>query len=511
MIKKKCLLVALSIDFAYSLALESLKKYAQIDEVINDLWDIDVLIFKRESPTLEIINEVLLYDADIIGFSCYSWNINDSVSITRVLKNIKMDKTLIIAGGPEVSYVDDRDVMNFPFDVIVVGEGEIPFKNILKSFMQESPELVNINGIILKEGLSVIRTQPVNTGINLNLLSMSSLLKKNKSRMREFPVVVETSRGCAYRCHFCLGHKNQTTMRFKDVELVKEELQFLVKYAEKGIWIVDSVFNIDVKRLEAFSEILKEYKKTVTVEISINNLNDEIIKLLRISKIDVLEIGIQSTDSNVLSYANRNELPIKKIEAFMPKINSEFIVNLHLIYGLPGDSYNSFKESVRFAIEQSPSSIFMFRFCVLKGSEIWNRRENYKLVWVDEPPYEIIQTLSYDSGELLRMENLAFSVTLLFNCPIASSISRIFFSFPQCDIIEILEEFSSFMQRSGLKQIEQREIFNIIGTEPQLLGTQKYVDLLSLKEMVLSFFLHINEIYHTDIPRNIVIGRISSF
>ena len=137
----ECVLSVLDNQFAYSLALENLKQFAREDSEIRAKTNIVITTYSDQDSEDDVIMDLIVPRRQIYGFSCYSWNYQATVSIARTLKAIH-PSALLVAGGPEVSFLEECEERSLPFDLVVGGEGEVPFRNLLRLVI-DRPQLLD--------------------------------------------------------------------------------------------------------------------------------------------------------------------------------------------------------------------------------------------------------------------------------------------------------------------------------------------------------------------------------
>ncbi len=252
-----------------SLALRYLKSFAQ------DEFEVDIAEYTIKDPTMGIAADLFSKKPDVIGFSCYIWNIEETIIVVDMLRKV-MPEVKIMLGGPEVSY-DTEYWMNrlTSVDFIVMGEGEETFRDLLRQIAGER-KYHFVFGMAYRKDEQVVITPP-RPKLDLNAIPSPHRFEEDLVPMRNRVVYFETSRGCPFSCQFCLS-SIEVGVRYFDIEWVKAELTYLIDNGAKLIKFVDRTFNI--KRdyaMEVFRFLIDNHRGCVfqfkiTADIMITRL-----------------------------------------------------------------------------------------------------------------------------------------------------------------------------------------------------------------------------------------------
>lgn len=351
----------------------------------------------------KILSKILEKNVDLIGFSTYIWNVKIVLSLCEKIKRIKNVKILL--GGPEVSYnAKDLLVQNDCVDYIISGEGEIPFAKLCAN-----ESLEEIEGLCYRRESEIILKEPCVTSED----PTSPYTDEYFSNLNGRIAYLETSRGCPYRCAFCLSGRCGT-VRFFDIEEAKKNILLLAKSGAKTIKFVDRTFNADKKRArEIFSFIIDNYGEEIPrgvcfhFEIEGDILDGETIELLSTAPIGSIqvEIGLQSFNENTLKSINRKSVTKRLCENVKSLLSSGNIhTHIDLIAGLPYEDYQSFSDSFNKALRLKPH-VLQFGFLkLLYGSDLKGKIDDFSYTYNQEPPYEILSTKWLSRKELEGMK-----------------------------------------------------------------------------------------------------------
>ncbi len=405
----KALLVAINSKYIHSnLALRYLR--ANTEDLNYECMLKEFTINDRKENILE---KIIMEKADLVAFSCYIWNLEYIEELANLIKLVK-PSTEIIFGGPEVSYDSESFLRRVPGEYIIKGEGEETFREFIKCKI-ENKSLDKVKGLYIKT-LNGIKY----TGERHNI-SMNSVVfpYKKEEDLKNKIVYYEASRGCPFKCKYCLS-STLHGVRFHDIERVKKEIKFLVDKNVKLIKFVDRTFNCNHKfAMEVWEYIIDlDTDATFHFEISADLLTKEELDILSKSKEGRIqfEVGVQTTNNEVLKNINRHvnfETIKEKVEELKKLKNIK--QHLDLIAGLPGEDYNSFKNSFNDVYSIEPEEIQLGFLKLLKGSPMRLEAEKWGMVYSPYPPYEILSTKDISYEELLILKKVEGVVDKYYN------------------------------------------------------------------------------------------------
>ena len=456
---------------AYSLY--CLKAYISRDTLPVNIsvkcYNCSVLLQDQEKQNKEIVNFIRDRDVKIAGFGCYIWNMKRILSLSSMIKNLFPD-IKIIFGGPQVMYKPEELLSINPFiDVLVRGEGEEIFADLVRYSVQPGRKMEDISGIIFRKDGVIISNPPKEILTELDIIP-SPYLTGSYAIKKGYVYPVETSRGCVFACDYC--HWGMTKLRFFSLERVKKEIDYLLANMTSISMFVDSAVNFDKKRaMEIIKFINNRNKGTlVTMFQSIHFMDDEFIELLNRSAGIYSEIGIQSL--NPVALRNINRRIIKK-EEFLRLGLMKRPFTIDLIYGLPGDNLEFFKKTFE-EVFRYTSNISMFRLGVHPGTKLWEKQEEYKMKINED--YSIISNCSYSKAEIIQTERFKKNYEELFTPVICSEfvwkeISSIADSV-KLSVFDFINNYSNYLRKNF-----SREYINTIkhsGREVKLQSLQEF-------------------------------------
>lgn len=380
----------------------------------KDICNVDISEYSINDNVISVERSIALKSPHVVAFSCYIWNIDFILQICSDLKKMKPD-TIIILGGPEVSYDSGEVLILHPYiDYIVKGEGEKTFPELIRYLMNLSklPE----KGVAYRAEGEVF-----DTGIS-DPVSFSDIpfpYDFEREGLNQKILYYESSRGCPYSCKYCLsGEKGN--VRFKDVEDVKKDLTFFDSNNISLVKFVDRTFNADRKRATEIWKHISTLKGNTRFHMEITGelLNDETIDVLKKVPAEKLqfEIGVQSTNEKTLGAIDRicnKDRLFASIRKLLDK--TDIHIHLDLIAGLPYEDIKSFEKSFNDVLGLKPHVLQLGFLKVLKGSAIRNETEKYDIKYRDKSPYEIISSKHMSYDEILFLKDMDFVFDKYYN------------------------------------------------------------------------------------------------
>ena len=361
----------------------------------------------------EVLADIYRREPDAIGFSCYIWNWSMIQELLVEVRKV-LPRTDIWLGGPEVSYDADFILKKYPFlEGIMVGEGEATFRELLGYYAgKEVHDLHQISGLCLPDGFTAVRP----------LTDMDSLpfLYNNLDAFENRIIYYESSRGCPYRCSYCLSSIDKK-VRLRDMNVVKRELQFFLDRKVPQVKFVDRTFNCNHDHAMAIWTYILEHDNGVTnfhFEISADILREDEIALLKKMRPGLvqLEIGVQSTNPDTIKAINR-VMNVEKLEQIVASVRAGHNIHQHLdlIAGLPYEDFESFGKSFDRVYKMKPQQLQLGFLKVLKGSEMCERAEEFGICYQSCPPYEVLYTRWLPYKDVVQLKRIEEMMELYYN------------------------------------------------------------------------------------------------
>ncbi len=442
-----------------------------------------------------IINSILDYDPDLIGFSCYLWNIERTLYIARKLREKGCGATIVV-GGPEITEDNIWLMSNNVPDIYIIGEGEHIFTNLL----------ADLKNLRIKRG-TVVKTQ--------NRLDLQTVFSPYFSGVlnpsNANTILLEGSRGCLYTCSYCYYHKSAKGIRNFDANWIIRHFEWSIEQKIKEIIFIDPSFlarpDID-SLLKAISTMNKERKIELFAEINAEHCNKKRAKLLAEAGFVQVEVGLQSTNPVVLRNINRSYNIKKFVEGAKWLRNNDIKVTLDLIVGLPGDNLESIIRSIDFVVENGLcDELNLYPLSILPGTEIRKKAEKLGLKYMKRPPYYAFETKDMKTEDIRKAFQYAEETSGFdfFPPEIPVSLQKVI---PLTSCIELTEV-------ANLKNYQIQNLANVLTIK---LNSLSWLDeTSSLKKFAASVieenpFIHLNWVIPLEftLPNSIGLNKLQS-
>ncbi|MBO5274245.1 MAG: DUF4080 domain-containing protein [Clostridia bacterium] len=381
--------------------------------------------------------------ADVYGFSCYIWNLREMLSLACDLKSL-LPACKIIFGGPEVSFEDEPFLDAHPFiDHLIRGEGEDALTSLCTDLAEG------------KAALRILDGRPYSSFDHAGILYDDS----RRGQM----VYYESSRGCPYRCAYCLSSLSGS-VRAKSAEVTLAELEEFEKSCPDAriIKFVDRTFNFDRERARIIWRGLREerFTKTYHFEICASLLEEEDFAILASLPKDriQLEAGVQSTNPNTLRAISRTD-DSEAVIASLKRLMSLGNMHIHadLIAGLPEEDLASMRRS--FDMVYGSCHMLQLGFLkLLKGSALRENAEKWGYRYMSEPPYTVLANDFISFEELMILHHIDEVVDRFSNSgKFAKSLNYLVQkSSSPFDLFRELGDFCADIQKLGQRDAHER-------------------------------------------------------
>ena len=444
----------------------------------------------------DILKDIYLEQPDVVCFSCYIWNISFVRELVPDLKKI-LPQVEFWAGGPEVSYDAVEFLKKNPaFFGVMVGEGEETFHELAGYYIERKPEtLSGIRGVAFRDenkGRDIVHTG----WRELMDLSKVPFAYSNLTEFKNCIIYYESSRGCPFSCSYCLSSIDKK-LRFRDIELVKKELQFFIDNKVPQVKFVDRTFNCKHDHAMEIWRYITENDNGITnfhFEISADLLRAEELALMKTMRPGLiqLEIGVQSTNPQTIK-AIRRTMDFEKLKRIVEQIHSFGNIHQHLdlIAGLPYEGYDSFHKSFCDVYALRPEQFQLGFLKVLKGSYMMEMTGEYQILYKDREPYEVLSTAWLTYGEILRLKMVESMVEVYYNSGQFKN-TLVFLEKYFDDPFRMYEALGRFYEKKGYSEISHSRMrrYEIL---MEFAGEQKEIPSEALSDvMLLDLYLREN-------------------
>lgn len=437
---------------------------------------IEILEFTIKDDVTRVGDCILEYGADVVGISTYIWNVEFVKKLTDYIKNINSSITIFL-GGPEVSFQPHYFLENYSIDAVSCGEGEFTVWEYIDALEKNCVDF-DIPGIFTK---NIVPTQPyaITSLVELEKYELPYFLDRDLEAMDKQYLYVETSRGCPYQCSYCLSSA-QGGVRLFSMDYVLMVLDQIFKSNAKQIKFLDRTFNVDKKRAIELARYINEnapVDQSYQFEIMAEYLSEELIEFLenRTSGPKFrFEIGIQTTNKESLKEIKRVQ-DFDRLSAVIKRLSSSSLCELHvdLIAGLPLENYDSFHNSFNDVFYLRPDELQLGFLKLLRGTYMRENAEDYKFIYSNEAPYEIVETAWMSCDEIDCIRDVAFALENLYNKGrMRASVDYLVYD----------------------KGLDPFVVFSVLGKRLRAIRPKNYYDLFTnVYEIVVNEF-HFNEI-----------------
>lgn len=351
--------------------------------------------FSIQQRPIDIAEQLLKNRPKIIGFGVYIWNVAEVTKTVELIKQVSPD-TVIIVGGPEVSHLPDKPALADIADYVVMGAAEKSFRELCQLILSANKPLQRE---IQSDELPLDQLQ-----LPYQYYSDEDI----KNRM----IYVEASRGCPFKCEFCLSSLDKTSKPF-ELGLFLDEMDKLYLRGARNFKFIDRTFNLKVSSSIAILEFFLQRMTDdlyLHFEVVPDNLPDRLKAVIEKFPEHTLqfEIGVQTFDEKIQALISRKQNNEKTCENLRwLRESTQAYIHADLIFGLPSDTLDNFSKSFDQLVSLNPHEIQLGILKRLRGVPLNRHNEKYQLRYNPEPPYNILQTADIDFESMQRVNRFA--------------------------------------------------------------------------------------------------------
>ena len=351
--------------------------------------------FTIHDRAIDVVEKLLSMEPKIIGFSVYIWNVVEITAVVKLLKTVRPDIQVVL-GGPEVSHIpDEPDVVDLA-NYVITGPGESSFRALCRQLLDgEVPENQVIKG--LPQALEELEMPYEHY---------------DAEDIRNRIIYVEASRGCPFKCEFCLSALDKTSKTFT-LDRFLQEMDRLYQQGARNFKFIDRTFNLKVAHSTAILQFFLDRmddQLMVHFEVIPDRLPDPLKVLLQQFPPNSLqfEVGVQTFDPEIQALISRRQNnPQTKENLLWLRSHTEAHIHADLIFGLPGDTLTGFADSFDQLYELGPQEIQLGILKRLRGAPINRHTDAYQMKYSPAPPYTVLQTRDISFAELQRVGRFA--------------------------------------------------------------------------------------------------------
>lgn len=406
----------------------------------------DVIIkeYTLKDNTSKVIDDIDNIKPDVIGISVYIWNSEKTKELIRALKP---HQYRIILGGPEVSYEYEKWLLE-DIEAIIKGEGEI-------SFWQAVNRQENVLGLVTKDKYT--DTYGYTDIAYLEALESPYFLSMDDDNRANRYLYFESSRGCPYRCAYCLSSLDNRVRNFS-IDYIKKQLKTLEEKTPKQVKFLDRTFNSNPERALEIASYINDLNVDTSFqfEVALEFFSPELLEFFANTKKGKFrfEVGVQSFNDETLKSIRRYQNADKLTANIRFLKQSDIVMHTDLIAGLPYEDYDSFKKSFFKLFSLKTDEIQMGILKLLKGTRLRSDCQKYAITYNELPPYEVLSTAWISKEEMDRIKLVAKVIDKTYNSKrLKETFDTLFME--ACDIFEIMADYGL-----RLAKIEKIQVYD---------------------------------------------------
>lgn len=382
----------------------------------KDQFDISFQEYVIKEDICHIADELLLTEADIIGISVYIWNVEKTKQLIDLLKE-RSPRTIIIVGGPEVTYEPDFFIKHWNVDYVISGEGEFVLGELLSALGKG--EEIRIEGVSTRDHVSRV---VVKADLEkLAALTSPYQLDDDKEHMKNRLIYFETSRGCPYQCQYCLSSLEKGVRYFPQQHIFDNLLYFIQSNA-KQIKFLDRTFNLNKAHTKSiFDFLISNYRPNLSCQFEIyaDLLTDESIGYLNEhlpKDYFRFEIGIQSTyEPTNIAVNRRQDFPLLSANVQRLMDGDKIDLHLDLIAGLPYETFDRFRQSFNDVFKLQAKELQLGFLKMLRGTALRRNADKFGYKYDQQAPYEIESNNDISQEDLKHIHDAEHALEKYWN------------------------------------------------------------------------------------------------
>ena len=445
----------------FPLASGYLEATACRDPRIKETFEFEKYSFCVSSPDIaERLDET---DADVYGFSCYVWNMG---LVRRLLPALlaRRPRAHIILGGPQVMNMADRYLSSEHENLVICnGEGEFTFANYLAQLASDEPDLATVNGLSFFRDGELITTPKQERVQNLNEIP-SPYLDGYLDPQGEFVwAVVETNRGCPFKCTYCYwGAATNAKVHKYELDRTLEELTWLSENAVIYVFFADANFGMlkrDIEIAQHLAECKKKNGHPITVYFSSSkNTPERVTEITKIfdeaGMVATQPISLQTVSADTLKNVKRSNIKESSYTDLQRVLNERGLSSfLEMIWPLPGETLDSFRKGVGELCSLGADSFMIYPLLLINNVEMDQQREEFGMVTIDDPDPNseaeiVIGTKDVSNAEYLEGLRFSYHVTSLYSVRGLGHVARYLDSAGIMSYASLISAFSDFCKQT---------------------------------------------------------------
>jgi radical SAM superfamily enzyme YgiQ (UPF0313 family) len=443
---------------AVPLACAFLKEVLLADPELSKNVAVEISEFFLEDDPAACAGAILRLKPDLVAFSVYVWSRDHALAIAAHLRK-SAPALVICAGGAEPTANPEGLFQAGVFDFLIRGEGERPFPQVIRAALQGGSP-AGIPGVVLPGEPGGALPAPVELD-SIPSPYLSGLLDP----LLPGGALWQISRGCDFACAFCFDHKGSGGVRRFSLVRVEAELRLFAKLRVPQVFVLDSTFNKIPARAKEILRLIRKIAPDVHFHFEVRSeyLDAEMAELFA-SITCSLQIGLQSADPAVLRSVGRGFDRADFARRVSLLNQSGAIFGFDLIYGLPGDSAATFRDSLDFALSLYPNHLDIFPLAVLPGTRLYGKAAELGLNHQDAPPYTLLSTPSFPASDLEGARLLTAACDIFYSRGKAVAWFNAICSalkLPPCAFLAAFSRFLGNRGAGGEEEIAETDIWGL--------------------------------------------------
>lgn len=348
-----------------------------------------------------ITRRMLKNDPQIVALSVYVWNHFEVADVCRQIRAVNPSVKIVI-GGPEIAFTPAQGLKNFEADWACTGEGELPFLDLLNTLERDPSYSASLPGMLHRRNLNgICPPAPLANPLDdIPCPYSEGYLRIDADTVAD----LETTRGCPYRCRFCLYGKTLESLRFFALERVRADVTYAIEEGATSIYLMDPTFNYPRNRCRKICGILEELNTNLEIEfateVRAEIIDEDLADAFLRAGIKSVEIGLQSSSRETLKLMQRGLGTNHFIKGCRLLYERGIRAEIGMIVGLPGDDEESIRRTAGFVLDRNLGELNVYRLQVLPGSEYHKLASSLGLKYDSRPPYFIHETPTLNDDQI---------------------------------------------------------------------------------------------------------------
>lgn len=373
--------------------------------------DVELADFYLGQDCSDCVDRLIALRPDLVGFSLYVWNREMCGALSDELRR-RLPGITTVAGGPEATADPSGILAGTAFDLLISGEGEGPFASLCTQLSKGST-VADLPGVASRRAgaISLTPAFPVNDLDTIPSPWLNGIIDAGSCP----GILWQLSRGCGFSCDFCFDSRDSHGVRRFSLERIEAELRHFVSRGVSQVFVLDSTFNQDQRRAKVILRMIGKIAPLIHFHFEVRSeFIDREMAGLFAGITCSLQIGLQSSDPQVLKQVGRSFRRDDFVSRTMLLNEAGATFGFDLMYGLPGDTLAGFRDSLDFALELYPNHLDIFPLAILPGTALALRSEAIGLQHLPAPPYTLASSPTFSAEDMQKALCLATACDIFY-------------------------------------------------------------------------------------------------